>query len=385
MQNKKWTAEEENYLEEKWGALSIPGIAKHLNRTVNAVKIRASRLGLGPVLLGGEYVTLNQLLIAVTGTNAAYSYKMKSWVENRGLPIHTRRVDKCEFRVVYLDEFWQWAEKNRCFLDFSKMEPLALGKEPEWVAEQRKKDFTSFRLQRKDQWTHAEEQELVRLLKQHRYGYAALSNILRRSEGAIQRKCMDLGLKERPVKADSHIPWTDADYQILADGIRCGDSYTVIGQAIGRSEKAVRGKVYYTYFTENADKVRELMGDGKYGTGAPIPTVGQALKHTGYRKETAEAISRLVALLRYRMNELGYEPYWQRFMCMKWDDIRGCTAGCENCDECTSFERIKPQYCVRCGGAFLERKTSRLCERCRIARKKQYGRMWYAMKKSKNM
>lgn len=39
------------------------------------------------------------------------------------------------FKIIYLDEFWKWAEKNRSFLDFSKMEPLALGKEPGWVNE----------------------------------------------------------------------------------------------------------------------------------------------------------------------------------------------------------------------------------------------------------
>ena len=107
-----WSQKDEAYLMDKWGTLSIPAIAKHLGRTVNAVKVRVARLGLGPSLMGGEYVTLNQLVIAVTGTSSAYSYKMKSWVENRGLPIHTKRVDKCSWRVVYLDEFWPWAEKT---------------------------------------------------------------------------------------------------------------------------------------------------------------------------------------------------------------------------------------------------------------------------------
>ena len=29
-------------------------------------------------------------------------YKMKSWVENRGLPVHTKKVNRCSFRVVYI-------------------------------------------------------------------------------------------------------------------------------------------------------------------------------------------------------------------------------------------------------------------------------------------
>ena len=211
-----WTPEEERYLEDHWGTVSIPGIAKTLERTVSAIKVRAERLGLGGVLNSGDYVTLNQLMIAVTGNSQSYSYQMQSWVRNRGLPVHTKRVNKCTWRVVYLDEFWAWAEQHRSFIDFSKLEPLALGKEPKWVPEQRKKDFQAFSLQRKDPWTPDEDRRLKMLLQKHKYGYAELSEILCRSEGAITRRCNDLGLKERPVRADNHgkaSVWTDADYQ----------------------------------------------------------------------------------------------------------------------------------------------------------------------------
>lgn len=71
--------------------------------------------------MGGDYVTLNQLVTAFNRTGS-YSYKMISWVENRGLPVHNKRVQQNTFRVVYLKEFWTWAEKNRSFLDFSKLE-----------------------------------------------------------------------------------------------------------------------------------------------------------------------------------------------------------------------------------------------------------------------
>lgn len=98
--SRTWKPEEEDYLMEKWGQISVPAIAKKLNRTTNAIKVRAQRLGLGAVLMACEYVTLNQLLLAVTGGSSSYGYKMKSWVENRGLPVHTKKVDRCSFRVV---------------------------------------------------------------------------------------------------------------------------------------------------------------------------------------------------------------------------------------------------------------------------------------------
>lgn len=376
---KNWTAHDYAYLEENWGVVSIATICKTLNRSKNAVITQSQRLGLGAFLNSGEYITLNQLLQTVTGSQTCYSYKMTSWVTKRGLPIHHKRVGECRFRVVYIEEFWAWAEKNRSFLDFSKMEPLALGIEPDWVAEQRKKDFNTFANQRKDPWTPQEDSRLVMLLKQHRYGYAELSDMLRRSSGAIQRRCIDLGLKERPVKADNHgkdSEWTEDDYRLLADGIRRGDSYTVIGRAVGRSEKAVRGKVYFVYLTECADKIRAMMGNGPWGSGAPTPTVKQAVHLSRCRTVVKRDLSALLGLLRRRMNELGYEPYWQRHMCMKWHDIRGCAAGCSDCDSCIEFERIRPQYCVRCGAEFFERDENKICAPCRAARKKQAQRKW---------
>ena len=330
-------------------------------------------------MANGDYVTFNQLMLTLTDNSQSYSYQMKSWVENRGLPVHTQRVDQCTWRVVYLDEFWAWAEQHRSFIDFSKLEPLALGKEPDWVPEQRRKDFQAFALQRKDPWTPDEDNQLIRLLKLHKYGYAELSEKLRRSEGAIVRRCRDLGLMERPVRADNHganAAWTDAHFQGLADGIRHGDSYPAIGKKIGKSEKAIRGKVYFTYLTEDADKVRATLGSGAWGDGAPEPTVRQGFSLSRTRTEVRRSLSVLAALLRLRLNDLGWDEYWQRDMCQHWDSIHGCLMKSPNCDDCTKFQRIRPQYCRMCGGEFLERKEQTYCPKCRAMRKKQAQRKY---------
>jgi len=374
---RRWTKEEDTWLSDNWGRLSVPSICKHLNRSKNAIMVRVHRLGLPPFLESGEYVTLNQLLAAVTGSTKSYSYKMKSWVENRGLPVHYKRNNKKTWRIVYLDEFWKWAEKNRSFIDFSKMEPLVLGKEPDWLTEQRRHDYQYNANYRKDPWTPQEDNRLKEYLKQFKYGYAELSKMLGRSAGAIQRRICDLGLKERPVKADNHQSWTDWHFQTLADMIRAGYSYAAIGEVLGKSEKAIRGRVYDFYRTENADKVRAMLGNGPWGTGKPELTVFEARRRAAVKSD----LTRLVELLLIRRNQLGYEPYWQRHMCTKWHDIKGCTAGQTNCDDCTEFQRIRPQYCVRCGATFFEREKNLICEPCRVARKKQYQRKWRRMQR----
>ncbi|MDO4541187.1 MAG: SANT/Myb-like DNA-binding domain-containing protein, partial [Syntrophomonadaceae bacterium] len=307
---RNWTKEEDTLLAENWGHMSVPGLCKKLNRTKNAIMVRVQRLGLPPYLEAGEYITLNQLLIAVTGTNSAYSYKMTSWVKNRGLPVHNKRNNQRTWRVVYIDEFWEWAEKNRAFLDFSKMEPLALGKEPDWVADQRRRDYHAFAHQRKDPWTPAEDNRLLHLLRQYKYSWSEIARLMNRSAGAIQRRCCDLGIKERPIKANNHNPWSDADFEILADGIKNGLSYTDIGDMVGRSEKAVRGRVYETYRTENADKVRAMMGDGAWGAGKPSLTVWDKRCKAAVRRD----LSALVGLIKIYRNTLEFGEFWQRQM-----------------------------------------------------------------------
>lgn len=373
----RWPKEQEEYLCENWGKVSISSIAQKLNRSTGAVINKARRFGLGEFLLSGEYISFNQLLIAL-GVGS-YGYKQTSWLKNRNFPVHRKKVLNNTFRIVYIREFWKWAEQNRAFLDFSKMEPLALGKEPEWVDQQRKEDFKKHHACKNTPWTKLEDEKLTHYVRQHQYTYTEIAAMLRRTEGAVLRRCNDLNLKDRPVRIDPHgesAKWKDEHYPILADGIRNGESYFSIAQKLGKSEKAVKGKVYVTYLTENADKVRAMLGNGEWGHGAPPPTVKQAKSLSGQRSRINKDLSALVTVLRYRMNELGYEPYWQRTTCTKWDDIKGCLAGNKDCDSCADYQRIRPQYCFQCGKTFLEKEENKFCPECRVARKKQAQRKW---------
>lgn len=376
---KPWSQDEINYLCDRWGTSSIPAIAQKLNRSVDGVKIKAYKLGLGAVLMSGDYITFNQLYEAVTGTQS-HSYQNISWLKNRDFPMHHKRVNQCTFKIVYLDEFWEWAEKNRSFLDFTKFEPLSLGQEPEWVAEQRKIDFQKKRIAKKTPWTVQEDERLKCLLRQHKYTYPELAALFHRSEGGIQRRIMELSIKDRPVKIDNHGPtaiWTEEHYKIVAEGIRSGQAYALIAQKIGKSEKALRGKIYNVYFTENADKVRAMLGNGEWGHGAPpSPTVKQGKTLSGHRVTIKKELTDLVTILRYHVNKMGYEPYWQRLTCQHWYGIMGCSAGGTDCDSCTEYQRIKPQYCSRCGGTFYERRENKFCAECREARKKQAQKHW---------
>ena len=379
---RNWTKQEEEYLIENWGTLSVGTIAKNLNRSENAVVVRKCRLGLGSFLESGEYITWNQLHIAL-GIGTADVYKMISWVRNRGFPIHTKRVNNNSFKVVYLDEWWVWAEKNMDFLDFSKFEENLLGKEPQWVKEKRRHDVEKKHKYITTPWTKTEDEKLLFLVAKQNYTYDDLSKILRRTNGAIQKRLCYLGVKDRPIKVDNHTRWTDYDLYRLGELIKSGYGYDLIAEEIGKSSKACRGRVYQMYLTENLDKVREIMGSGNFGDNRPDRTLKQwNTMNTEERIESREELTKLAAIIQWRfkqqINETEWGEFFQKDMCQNFCSDCLSTSGC---DSCTNFKKIEPQNCKMCGKTFWEKNENLYCSVCRDMRKKQWLRKRFVLEK----
>ena len=380
--NKNWTKDEKDYLQEKWGVISITSLSQHLGRSESGIVNMARRLRLGPFLQNGEYITFNELHKAIKGS-AVNSYNMVSWIKNRGFPVKMKKVGNSRFRVVYLEDFWKWAEKNRNFIDFTKMEPNILGQEPAWVKEMRKKQFAVKWQYKTTPWTAEEDMQLKFLINQYKYTVDEISRKMQRTCGAVQRRCCDLKLMGRPVKADNHNNWTDEELDILCSLIKERAPYEFIADAINRSTKALRGLVYRMYLTENIDKAAEIIGNGNWGDNRPSRKISHHTLNTEERMQVKKNMTTFVMLLKGEICK-HYEgnDYWQREICQHWND--GCEAGEDNCDTCTSFRRIRIQYCKRCGKSFMERAENNFCSSCRQQRKKQHQRK-YAIVNSKRI
>ena len=255
-----WTQEEIEYLEDSWGMISIKAISKKLNRTVSGIKNKKNRLGLGGFLENGNYITWNQLQCYLKNTRGS-GYKMKSWVENRSFPLKYKTRLKEKVKVVYIDDFWKWAEQNRSFLDFSKMEENIFGKEPSWVKKQRELDIKSNRQYRNTPWTTTEDAKLRKYVTAQKYGYSEIAKMLQRTEGAITRRLLDLGIKDRPIKAHNHNSWQKSEIHQLKQMILDGYNYSLMSEKLQgqtqRGSKAIRGLIWRIYGTEVLDKARE--------------------------------------------------------------------------------------------------------------------------------
>lgn len=377
---RKWTDDDVNSLCEMWGNSSVERICTKLERSKSSVIQKVNRLKLGAFLDNSIYITKHQLFVAL-GINSD-SYKNVSWLKNRGLKTHKVKRGKQTFNMILIDEFWKWAYENMNFLDFSSFQRNSLGKEPKWVDEKRRKDIKKSYQFKRPPWSEFEDKELMRLLSKYKYSYKELSLKLQRTEGAIQRRICDLGIKERPVKADNHIKWTESEYMMLGEMIKNGYSYELISEKINRSAKAIRGRVFDHYLTERLDLVRAYIGNDQFGDNIPIrPLKYRRLMTEDDRAAANSLLAALAGEIRCIAKEKSpvadeFKQYWQKDMCKLWDDVKGCLANENDCDSCTSFKRVEPQFCKRCGITFFERKSNDICNACRSARIKQAQRKY---------
>lgn len=262
MKHKRWTQEEKDELAELYGSKSLDEIAKKLGRSVKAIINMRYRLHLGAFLDNGDYITLNQLLMAVKGIKHGAGYSLISWVKKRGLPVTSKKVGKCKFRVVRLDKFWKWAADNRSFIDFSKMPELTLGEEPAWVKEKRINDTLCKAFKKSTPWTALEDAQLRAYVKEGKKTGHEIAQLLHRTHGAVVRRCKDIGI-ENPKRASNEHNWSHEEFNDLVQNILDATPYPLIAVRMNLSEKAIRGMMYRRFKTENQDKIRAIIREGQ--------------------------------------------------------------------------------------------------------------------------
>lgn len=237
---KKWTNEEVSILKEMWGEHSIPNIAKKLNRSENSIRVKSFRVGLRDNIRSGDYLLLNDVL-KILGINYG---KGTNRVINSNIPYKLKASVRQKYRIIYIDDFWKWAEKNKNIINFKNFERGELGPEPEWAEIKRQSDKKKAKEKKNTPWTPSEDKQLIWLLEQYKYGYSDIARIIGRTEGAIKRRCYDLKVKARPIKADNHRKWTNEETNICLTMYSNGSTIEDISERLeGRSALSVIGKI----------------------------------------------------------------------------------------------------------------------------------------------
>lgn len=251
--NRSWTLEEYEFLKSNWGKLSKKEIAEHLNRSISAVSCKADRIGLKDYFIYSASITLNELHWLLTNGSDLDTYTVGIW-QRYGMPFdNTITNSKIAYRTIKIDNFLKWFENNKKVIDLSKTQEGFLGvTEPDWLKEKRIADKkASVYGPHNKQWTKEEDLRLTELVNSQKYGYREISIILKRTEGALKRRMLDIKLEKRPPKADNHIPWTQEELNTVKDLWLKGYQSCVIAEYINRSALAINGLLErYKYFDD---------------------------------------------------------------------------------------------------------------------------------------
>lgn len=253
---KRWTEKEDAYLQDSWGTVSVERLSAVMHRPVRGIRNRAQRMGLGPAMDAGDYISYNTLL---SGLGYHIAPQTKEKFIRLGIPVRRKTLINSAHYVIKLSDFWKWAEKNRGFIDFSKMEPLTFGEEPEWVQEARKvnADLPKKRLRR---WTDAEDRELIWALE-HGESFWSLRQRFDRTEGAIRSRLYVIGREDLTQRGDWK-PWTKEDEERLKNSLLRGEHYDRIGQMLGRPPTAVKARCRKIWGTSHFGEVQRILRKG---------------------------------------------------------------------------------------------------------------------------
>lgn len=180
MTRKNWTQEEIRFLKENVGSMKISTISQKLNRTENSVMCKMKKMGIAYTKNQTGHLSTHQLgkLLSVDRTTII------GWMKRHGLKYSKKvtRSTKC-FYFIDPNDFWEWAERNREKIDFSKIECNSIAPEPVWVRNERDKP----KEEHYKVWSVKEERAL-KMMVLSGYSFNEVAQKLSRTKTSVQRK-----------------------------------------------------------------------------------------------------------------------------------------------------------------------------------------------------
>lgn len=138
MGKQTWTPEQIETLKNLWCTTSYRYISKRTGHTETAIRLKAKRLGLGSVKDASDYMCAREIARAMgIDVHTVTDY----WIGKLGMKC--RRIKskhKTLWVMVRHDELMKFLEIHQDKWDSRRIEPYALGMEPEWFHQKRLND-----------------------------------------------------------------------------------------------------------------------------------------------------------------------------------------------------------------------------------------------------
>lgn len=198
---KRWSTEEMEYLYEKWGILNLDTIAQKLNRSRNSITIKAYQMSLREQAgANGAYFTPSDIS-SILGINIRTLY---SWIWNGCIGHKKFRVGKKKKYQITVEDLCRFIEEHQNKWNSQKADITQIksyytsyfitrnntltirGDMPDWMQEKIARDKDGFREPFKP-WTTKEELELLHMVEM-KYSYQDICGRLDRSVESIKAK-----------------------------------------------------------------------------------------------------------------------------------------------------------------------------------------------------
>ena len=184
--SKRWTNEEIEYIRENLGNVSMSYISQKLNRTPNAIIIKATRLKIGGPTIKTEYLLPNIAAQMVGVDFASIIY----WIKYKDLKIERKSIRGKKRTLINYEDFIDFLKNNQKLWDSRKVEPYALGCEPKWLLEKRLIDRKRPK-NSQNKWSKFDEIKVEKMKNEGR-PIQEIADEVNRSNASVKRKLYDL-------------------------------------------------------------------------------------------------------------------------------------------------------------------------------------------------
>ena len=240
---RKWTREEEELLQELWGTISIESLSKKLNRSIYSLKVKAIRLGLGAMIYNNtEVLTISDIVDILNVTRD----RISTW-NKYGLKINNKRVtNNYTYYYVKWEDLIAFLKNNQDLWDSTNVDLYMLGEEYDWLTKKRIRDRSHKPLLYR-KWSN-NEKDMALYYFRTGHSYEEIAQLINRSEWSIRNFLNNNGFYVSDRKK-----WTVKEEQYLKDNLNFM-TYKEIADNLNKSLEQVEYKVY----KEGLKKVRAL-------------------------------------------------------------------------------------------------------------------------------
>lgn len=233
---KNWTPQDDEYLGESWGHISLGMIAENLQRTEESIRTRAKVLCLGKSRYAGGIMYSPPQIANMLGKCRTEIYRL---IDEGIIKGRKRKLINEKAYQVHVDNLMEFLEKHPDKWDSRKVEEFAFGVEPDWMKEKREKD-KKLSNHRKP-WTKYEDSQLVWLVREG-HSMKEIAEKLGRTVNGVYQRTNRIRKKGILKPAKIQLPWTDEEWQMVLDLEEQGFLDEDIAYEIGRETCHIRDK-----------------------------------------------------------------------------------------------------------------------------------------------